>query len=56
MVDLLAVLTPIALIDSTSVTPLGLVPLTTILAGRRPYLTALAFLAGLLPYWRKMFP
>ncbi|MCK9995187.1 MAG: hypothetical protein KAH56_02780 [Candidatus Krumholzibacteria bacterium] len=34
MLELLAVLTPIALIDSTSVTPLGLVPLTAML-GRR---------------------
>ena len=47
MLELLTVLTPIALIDSTSVTPLGLVPLATILAGRRPFGTAFAFLAGL---------
>ncbi len=47
MLDLLAVLTPIALIDSASITPLGLVPLTTILAGKRPFGTAFAFLAGL---------
>ena len=47
MLDLLPVLIPIALVDSASITPLGLVPLTTILAGRRPYQTALAFLAGL---------
>ena len=47
MLELLAVLTPIALIDSTSITPLALVPLATILAGRRPFGTAFAFLAGL---------
>ena len=47
MLELLTVLTPIALIDSASVTPLGLVPLATILAGKRPFATAFAFLAGL---------
>jgi cytochrome c biogenesis protein CcdA len=47
MIELLAVLTPIALIDSASITPLGLVPLATILAGKRPFGTAFAFLAGL---------
>ena len=47
MLELLTVLTPIALIDSTSVTPLRLVPLATILAGKRPFGTAFAFLAGL---------
>jgi len=47
MLELLIVLTPIALIDSASVTPLGLVPLATILAGKRPIGTAFAFLAGL---------
>ncbi len=47
MLELLTVLTPIALIDSTSITPLGLVPLATILAGRRPFGAAFAFLAGL---------
>jgi len=47
MLELLTVLTPIALIDSTSITPLGLVPLATILAGKRPFGTAFAFLAGL---------
>lgn len=47
MLELLTVLTPIALIDSASVTPLGLVPLATILAGRRPFGAAFALLAGL---------
>ena len=47
MLELLAVLTPVALIDSASITPLGLVPLATVLAGKRPFRTAFAFLAGL---------
>ena len=47
MFELLTVLTPIALIDSTSITPLGLVPLATILAGKRPFGAAFSFLAGL---------
>jgi|GEM_PF-1395907 len=47
MTELIPILLPIALIDSTSVTPLGIVPLTGMLAGRRPYTTATAFLAGL---------
>jgi len=47
MLELLVVLAPIALVDSASITPMGLVPLATILAGRRPYGTAFAFLAGL---------
>jgi hypothetical protein len=45
--DLLAVILPIALVDSTSITPIALVPLATLLAGRRAYLAAFAFLAGL---------
>jgi cytochrome c biogenesis protein CcdA len=47
MSELYAVLLSIALVDSTSVTPLSLVPLATMLAGRRPYLTAGMFLGGL---------
>lgn len=47
MLDLFAILAPIALIDSTSITPLALVPMISILSGKRPYLTAFAFLAGL---------
>ena len=47
MQELLLIITPIALVDSTSITPLGLVPLMSILAGPRPYPTALAFLLGL---------
>lgn len=47
MTELLPVLASISLVDSTSVTPLGIVPLTSMLAGPRPYLTAGAFLTGL---------
>lgn len=47
MLELLAVIAPIALIDSTSITPIALVPLASILAGKRPYGTAVAFLLGL---------
>ena len=47
MLELLAVIAPIALIDSTSITPIALVPLTTVLAGKRPYGTSIAFLLGL---------
>jgi len=52
MLQLLAILAPIALIDSSSVTPLSLVPLASMLAGRNPYRTAFAFLGGLfVSYW-----
>ena len=47
MFELMAILAPIALIDSTSVIPLALVTLINLLAGKRPYLTSFAFLAGL---------
>ena len=47
MLELLTILAPIALIDSTSVIPLALVTLINLLAGKRPYLTSSAFLAGL---------
>jgi len=47
MNDLLPLLIPIALIDSLSITPLGLVPLIGILAGPKRYLTALGLLSGL---------
>jgi hypothetical protein len=45
--ELFAVLASIALVDSTTVTPLSLVPLATMLAGRKPYATAGMFLVGL---------
>jgi cadmium resistance protein CadD (predicted permease) len=47
MLELLTVLAPIALIDSTSIIPLALVALINLLAGKRPYLTSSGFLAGL---------
>ena len=47
MLELLTIIAPIALIDSTTLTPIALVPLATVLAGKRPYPTALAFLLGL---------
>lgn len=47
MLELLTILAPIALIDSTSVIPLALVTLINLLAGKRPYLTSSAFLTGL---------
>jgi len=47
MSELLAVILPIALVDSASITPLALVPVATLLAGKRPYLTSASFLVGL---------
>ena len=47
MLELLSILVPIALLDSLSITPLGLVPLISILAGPRRYATALGLLSGL---------
>ena len=51
MLELFAILAPIALIDSTSITPLALVPLISILAGKRPYRHRLR-----LPGWASLFP
>jgi len=45
--ELLPLLIPIALLDSLSITPLGLVPLIGILAGPKRYATALGLLSGL---------
>lgn len=47
MADLFLVLLPIALVDSISVTPIGLVPLIHILSGRRPQSAAMGLLSGL---------
>ena len=47
MVGLIPILLPIALVDSLSMTPLGLVALTSILAGPRRYATAFGLLSGL---------
>ncbi len=44
---LLLVLAPIALLDSTSMVPLCVVPLAAILGGKRPFLGATGFLAGI---------
>ncbi|HGY55795.1 MAG TPA: hypothetical protein ENK44_08845 [Caldithrix abyssi] len=47
MIELLAILAPIALIDSLSVVPIASVPLVMLLGGRRPVAGSLAFLAGI---------
>ncbi len=47
MVELLLILTPIALIDSTSIVPLSLVPLAVLFTSRRPLAGTIAFLSGL---------
>ncbi len=47
MTSLLLVLLPIALLDSTSMIPLAVVPLAIMLVGRQPILTATGFLAGI---------
>jgi Sap-like sulfolipid-1-addressing protein len=46
MLDLLAVLTPIALVDSLSMMPFAIVVLAVLLSGRQPYLTSFSFMAG----------
>jgi cytochrome c biogenesis protein CcdA len=52
LLPLLIVLTPIALFDSTSITPLCIVPLVALLGGPKPFLRSGAFLAGIsLTYW-----
>jgi cytochrome c biogenesis protein CcdA len=47
MVELVLILTPIALIDSTSIVPLSLVPLAVLFTSRRPLAGTTAFLSGL---------
>jgi uncharacterized membrane protein YphA (DoxX/SURF4 family) len=47
MIALLAILAPISLLDSTSMVPISIVPITTILAGRRALRGAIAFIAGI---------
>ena len=44
---LLFVLAPIALLDSTSIIPLTVVPLAVLLAGERPSAGAVSFLFGI---------
>ena len=46
MTSLLLVLLPIALLDSTSMVPLAVVPLASMLVGRQPILIATGFMAG----------
>jgi len=47
MVDLLATLAPISLVDSLSLMPFALVVLATLLSGPRPYVASMSFLAGI---------
>jgi cytochrome c biogenesis protein CcdA len=47
MTELLTVLTTIAFLDSTSMIPMALVALITLMAGPRPLLSSIAFLAGI---------
>jgi len=51
MTQLILVLTPIALLDSVSITPLGSIPLLAVLGSRRPVGNSVAFISGLIiPY------
>ena len=47
MIDLLAILTPIALIDSLSLIPVAVVPMLLLLGGARPLAGSMAFIAGI---------
>ncbi|MEM1369547.1 MAG: GAP family protein [Cyanobacteria bacterium P01_H01_bin.15] len=47
MIILLALLTPIAVLDSTSITPLCIVPLAAMLESRNPVLNVTGFAAGI---------
>ncbi|UCH83785.1 MAG: GAP family protein [Candidatus Latescibacterota bacterium] len=47
MDNLLGILTPIALIDSTSMLPIGVVALAVLFAGKNPLLGATAFIGGM---------
>jgi cytochrome c biogenesis protein CcdA len=52
MISLLAVLAAIAIIDSTSMLPVGIVAMVVLLSGNRPYLNSAAFIAGtFIPYY-----
>ncbi len=46
MLDLLVVLTPIALVDSLSMVPFAVVALAVLLSGRQPYAASFSFMAG----------
>lgn len=47
MVSLFIILLPIALIDSASILPIGIVPLLILFNSRRPLIGSLAFIAGI---------
>jgi len=47
MTQLLLILTPIALLDATSITPLCIVPLILLMSGPQPVATSTAFLLGI---------
>jgi hypothetical protein len=47
MTELLTILATIALLDSTSIVPVAMVPLVTMLSSKRALVTSLSFLAGL---------
>jgi len=47
MDSLFVILLPIALIDSTSIIPIGIVPLLILFNSRRPLLGSLSFIAGI---------
>ena len=47
MIGLTFILFAIALVDSTSMIPIGLFPLAAILGGRRPVIGALSFISGI---------
>ena len=48
MISLISTLMVIAMIDSTSMVPIGLVPLAAILSAKRPAIGAVCFIAGIL--------
>jgi hypothetical protein len=51
MLELLATLTPIALVDGLSIVPLCVLPIAVLLGGRRPWIGSLAFVLGIaVPY------
>ena len=47
MIDLLLVLAPIALVDSTSLVPLCIVPMAVMLGGEKPLATSFSFIAAI---------
>ncbi len=47
MKTIILILTPISLVDSSSIIPLSLLPLIILLSGRRPVLGSVAFLSGI---------